>query len=1089
LPDAVTVFDVGTGRMLNKTPNSGEVGLVTGPGTSLVGSWGQVLPSRSGFVVRIGTLNPERTTLVVHRRDGTQENWDLEPARPLPHVLLERIDDSLAFGHNGRVASRKPMVHCLDAPNGAARTSVEHRGRSFEADVVAGDVAALPGVDKAGLYRVRLHPRARPRPVIFAPGATFRSTCVGDRVELEAAWGPGEPARLTLGDQSGVGTLNVSLVRTEDLLVQLDPPSFALEAGAVRWKVTAHPQHVDVVAGDQGPVVQSPVFETLRYRGGLRIFGAPGEEVTIEPGYYTRRTRQLDARGEGYFSFSIIDDNESDEGDLGQEQLIIDVQWKNPYRRQQLRIAREDGIRLGIRHLRDASGCLVLDADVPPGFERPVLELVPAWKPWAGALRLTSLDPPPAGATGVTGSTTSVPPGVYVCAVVDAHELGRRARCAPGVVDIRAGDTPPPTDALERFLWDRPHPGPDGLLAPFRDRLEREAVPLDDLKTELADNGSMLERAEAAETDEARRQNADFREQLALLGVYQEFARPAVDAPTLEGLGLVEVVYPRLPPAPLGVGLSHGEWQDFLATVLDICRAQGAVARPPSDTPEDLKGRLPRFIGRPIVLSVPDAGEDEDTEAPVRRTIPLITTSPTARLLTYAGEVAKRAGTPGGGAQLLHEVWSALKEASNKTNWLRYSSDEKGYLIALPKLALRVRETPAFVESLSGRLFSRSVRGAAPVGARPSNDLRALSTDEVLAWRARNSVHRVLDDEVLGLSSKEHTAQIDVDELDSAERHFRQGRTNLLACSTTMEMGVDLGGLTLVVMTNVPPAASNYWQRAGRAGRRADGTSLALSLALQRPHDQKTFAAPQEFLAQPMVPPRVRFDLPALLLRHIYAYLLGEFFGDAVIATDFGNPMKAFGTSGDFFATPVGPDVVDAKALERAPDARCMADVFAAWLESLDAHAGVGTRLDELKRGTILAARTIGELGLLCRDAVMEVATGVQRDLAIVQEQRDAQSARGEAREDRTLLSALRYQERAIKNELLIAQLARSDVLPRFGFPLDVVRLDTRWRIRDDDSPPDPDREPALRMERDLRDHGGEHHAAAEHVEGDLSPY
>lgn len=599
-----------------------------------------------------------------------------------------------------------------------------------------------------------------------------------------------------------------------------------------------------------------------------------------------------------------------------------------------------------------------------------------------------------------------------------------------------------------------------------------QSVKITDLIDDLAHDKATLERAEAAEAADERRRNVEFREKLAELGVYQELARPPVDAATLESLGFVEIVYPNLPAAPSGIGLAQAEWESFVATVLDIARAQGAVARASSDMPEDLRSRVPRFIDRPIVRTAPEQ-EDEEEEAarPRRRFVPLLSTKPNARLRAYAEQVAKRAGTQGGGERLLDAVWQALKVLSEQTRWLRWSEAPEGYLINLPKLSLRTHDKPPLIEPISGRLFPRGVRGVAPVGAKPAEDLRPLSEEEVAQWRARNGVRRVLGDEILGLATKEHTAQIDVDALDEAERAFRGGKTNLLACSTTMEMGVDLGGLTLVMMTNVPPAAANYWQRAGRAGRRADGSSLALSLALQLPHDQKVFRRPQHFLAEPMVPPQVRFDLPALLLRHVFAHLLAAFFEDAVVETAYGNPLRAFGTTGDFFATPVASDTVRAAVLENAPDARSMADVFAAWLDGLAVDGSVAARLEQLRRGTVLAGRTTSELATACRTEVMRIAEAVRRDLAIIEDQQQAQLALGENSQDRTLLNALRHQARTVKDELLIAQLAKGDVLPRFGFPLDVVRLDTKWRIsdREEETKSDREEDPALRMERDLK--------------------
>jgi hypothetical protein len=81
----------------------------------------------------------------------------------------------------------------------------------------------------------------------------------------------------------------------------------------------------------------------------------------------------------------------------------------------------------------------------------------------------------------------------------------------------------------------------------------------------------------------------------------------------------------------------------------------------------------------------------------------------------------------------------------------------------------------------------------------------------------------------LPLRSQEHTAQLGVAELEKRENRFRQGRINMLSCSTTLEMGVDIGELQAVVLRNFPPHVSNYQQRAGRAGRRTDGVAITLA--------------------------------------------------------------------------------------------------------------------------------------------------------------------------------------------------------------------------------------------------------------------
>ena len=134
----------------------------------------------------------------------------------------------------------------------------------------------------------------------------------------------------------------------------------------------------------------------------------------------------------------------------------------------------------------------------------------------------------------------------------------------------------------------------------------------------------------------------------------------------------------------------------------------------------------------------------------------------------------------------------------------------------------------------------------------------------------------------------EHTGLLARDEREQLEERFKAGTEpdapNLLVATPTLEMGIDVGDLSAVLLCSVPPATANYLQRIGRAGRKT-GNALCLTLANARPHDQYFFAEPEEMMAGSVAPPGCFLDAPEMLKRQVVAHAMDRWAGQAVGAS------------------------------------------------------------------------------------------------------------------------------------------------------------------------------------------------------------
>lgn len=153
---------------------------------------------------------------------------------------------------------------------------------------------------------------------------------------------------------------------------------------------------------------------------------------------------------------------------------------------------------------------------------------------------------------------------------------------------------------------------------------------------------------------------------------------------------------------------------------------------------------------------------------------------------------------------------------------------------------------------------------------------------------------RIHAEEHTGLLTREVREKVENDFKRSEKEQRQEWDPNILSCTPTLEMGIDIGDLSSVILCSMPPGQAQFLQRAGRAGR-TDGNSLILAVASTRPHDLYFYTGPLEMIQGNVKAPHIFLKASAVLRRQFVAFCMDNWIksgvAEAVIPGNLGSAL------------------------------------------------------------------------------------------------------------------------------------------------------------------------------------------------------
>jgi len=452
-------------------------------------------------------------------------------------------------------------------------------------------------------------------------------------------------------------------------------------------------------------------------------------------------------------------------------------------------------------------------------------------------------------------------------------------------------------DAAFQAGWMQDHARRYRLRALMFEKMTQGAVSVGDLTAyldDLLDQDDDLSRALIPEVWRVHRKEAegvrhsDERKRFLRIQVLRELATGTRQRIGLEPWGRMVVEYAGLSPAldffqkwASSIWIAPEDLVFGVASLLDSIRRNGILLDREGHIfsrfwmegdYEIQRGYLPLMPGVPKGLKL--KREADDNPGRIQQWL-------VDRGDTLAQQLIRRFGVPSESLiEFLTELWALL-------------TGELRLLVPVTLTGSRGRALPRCADTHqidADKLKLAPHRGVFRCGTCRRVHVRPTPHMACVAWRCSGTLApedetgenydlMVLDQGFAMLRPREHSAQIPADDREMLERVFkgRHELVNTLVCTPTLELGVDIGALDAVLMRNVPPLPSNYWQRAGRAGRRH---RMAVNVTYARPvsHDRAYFVAPLKLLHGLIKPPRFNLKNELMVEKHVHAAVLTSLF-------------------------------------------------------------------------------------------------------------------------------------------------------------------------------------------------------------------